>query len=476
LSLSEDTAKRYEAYGWHVQDLGEGIDIDQLEAATKAAQKVTDRPSLIILRTHIAYGAPNKVDTAGAHGAPLGEEEVKLAKEAYGFPSLEPFFVPDEVREHYSHVVDRGEQLFHEWAGNFEAYRANHPELARELDRLLVGELPEGWDSELPKFDPADGKIATRKASETVIQWAAERVPELNGGSADLAPSYLTLIDQAVSIAPGKFDGRNLHFGIREHAMGATVNGLTLNGLRAYGATFLIFSDYMKPAMRLAALMGVPSIYVFTHDSIGLGEDGPTHQPVEQLWALRATPNLSVLRPADANETAQAWQFAIAQQDRPSCLALSRQNLAVIDPAVLPDDAVARGAYVLKQASNAPDAPELILIGTGSEVEICVNAAELLEADGIPTRVVSAPCLENFGEQEAAYRDEVLPPDVTARVSVEAGSTVGWHRWVGDAGYSVGMETFGASGPQPALYEHFGFTPEKVAEHAKSVTGAKVGS
>jgi transketolase len=294
-------------------------------------------------------------------------------------------------------------------------------------------------------------------------------VPELAGGSADLGPSNLTPIDGESSIANGAFAGRNIHFGVREHAMGAIVNGLTLAGLRGYGGTFLIFSDYMKPALRLAALMGVPSIFVFTHDSIGLGEDGPTHQPVEQLWSLRATPNLNVVRPADANETALAWKFALATTDRPTCLALSRQNLPVIDPAGIPPDAIERGAYVLREASNAPAAPELILIGTGSEVSICVRAAELLEAGGIATRVVSAPCLERFGEQDATYRDAVLPPDVRARVSVEAGSTVGWHRWVTDDGAVIGIESFGASAPQPVLYEHFGFTPEHVAERGRAI-------
>ena len=470
LALSEDTGKRYEAYGWHVQNIGEDISVEAIEAAIKAAQEVTDKPSLIIARTHIAFGSPNKVDTEGAHGAPLGDDEIKLTKEAYGFPSLEPFFVPDEVTEHYAKVAERGDALFAEWTGNFDAYSANHPELAREFDRLQVGELPDGWDNDIPVFDSADKAVATRKASETVIQWAASVVPELVGGSADLAPSNLTLIADADSIEPGKFTGRNFHFGIREHAMGAAVNGLTLNGLRGYGATFLIFSDYMKPAMRLAALMEIPSIYVFTHDSIGLGEDGPTHQPIEQLWALRATPNLDVLRPADANETALAWAHALRSTKRPSVFALSRQNLPIIDRSKIPDDAIERGAYVLKEASGGT--PELILIATGSEVFIAQDAAEILEADGIPTRVVSAPCLESFSEQDQSYRDEILPPSVKARVSVEAGSTVGWHRWVGDAGYCVGMEGFGASGPQPALYEHFGFTPEKIAAHGKTVAAA----
>ncbi|MGH2906632.1 MAG: transketolase [Solirubrobacterales bacterium] len=469
LALSEDTGKRYEAYGWHVINIGEDIGLDTIEDAIKQAQAVTDRPSLIIARTHIAFGSPNKVDTEGAHGSPLGEDEIKLTKEAYGYPSLEPFFVADEVRDHYAKTAERGELAFKEWEGNFDAYAANHPELAAELNRLLVGELPQGWDDAIPTFDPADKPVATRKASETVIQWAAAQVPELVGGSADLAPSNLTLIADAGSIEKNAFSGRNMHFGIREHAMGAAVNGLTLSGLRGYGATFLIFSDYMKPAMRLAALMNVPSIFVFTHDSIGLGEDGPTHQPIEQLWALRATPNLNVIRPADANETALAWHFALKQNGRPSMLALSRQNLRILGN--VPSDAIERGAYVVQDSEPEP---ELIFIATGSEVEIALDAAEITEADGIATRVVSAPCLESFGEQPQSYRDEILPPAVKARVSVEAGSTVGWHRWVGDAGYCVGMESFGASGPQPDLYKHFGFTAEKVAEHGKAVAREKV--
>ena len=464
LAMSEDTAARYEAYGWHVIKLGEDVSVPTIESAIEQAKAVADKPTLIIVRTHIAVGSPNKVDTAGAHGAPLGEDEVKLTKEAYGYPSLEPFFVPDEARELYSWVPQRGDELFKEWEGNFDAYRAANPETAAELDRLLVGELPDGWDADIPTFSPDDKPVATRKASETVIQWAAATVPELVGGSADLAPSNLTLIDGAESVSPGEFAGRNLHFGIREHAMGAAVNGLTLNGLRGYGATFLIFSDYMKPAMRLAALMQIPSIFVFTHDSIGLGEDGPTHQPVEQLWSLRATPNLDVIRPADANETALAWAHALKNTDRPSALALSRQNLPIL--ANVPKDAVEKGAYVVKDTSGTPD---LIVIATGSEVSIALEGAAKLEEQGVATRVVSAPCLERFGEQSDEYIESVLPQNVKARVSIEAGSSVGWHRWVGDAGYSIGMETFGASGPQPALYEHFGFTADAVAEHGARV-------
>lgn len=467
LALSEDTAKRYEAYGWQVIKLGEDDSPDAIEQAVKNAQAETTRPTLIILRTHIAFGSPNKVDTAGAHGAPLGEDEIKLTKEAYGFPSLEPFFVPDEVRDHYALSAERGEAAFREWTGNFDAYRAAHPELAAEFDRLQVGELPQGWDAEVPSFSADDKPVATRKASELVIQWAAAHVPELVGGSADLAPSNLTLIGASGSIQQGEFAGRNLHFGIREHAMGAAVNGITLSGLRGYGATFLIFSDYMKPALRLAALMGVPSIFVYTHDSIGLGEDGPTHQPVEHLWALRATPNIDVIRPADANETALAWVHALKTNDRPSALALSRQNLPIL--AGVPSDAIERGAYVYKDSEGTPD---LIVIATGSEVSIALDGASQLEAAGLAVRVVSAPCLERFDAQPQEYRDSVLPPDVGARLSIEAGSTIGWHRYIGDAGHAIGIDSFGASAPQPALYEHFGFTPEQVAEQGKRLVAA----
>jgi transketolase len=467
LALTEDTAKRYEAYGWQVINLGEDISVAGLEGALATARADGERPSLVIVRSHIAFGSPNKVDTAGAHGAPLGEDEVRLTKEAYGYPSLEPFFVPDEVRDHYALAAERGAAAYREWQDGLAAYRADSPELAAEFERLQSGELPAGWDADVPAFKAGEKAIATRQASEQVIQWAAANVPELVGGSADLAPSNLTLIGAAGSLQKDEWDGRNIHFGIREHAMGAVVNGLTLGGLRGYGATFLIFSDYMKPAIRLAALMGIGSVFVFTHDSIGLGEDGPTHQPVEQLWSLRATPGLDVIRPADANETALAWAHALRTTGRPSALALSRQGLPVLED--VPADAVERGAYVLR---DAPGTPDLILIATGSEVAIALAAADLLEQDGVATRVVSAPCLEQFERQPRDYRDGVLPPSISARVSVEAGATTGWSRYTGDDGHAAGIDSFGASGPQADLYEHFGFTPEKLAEHGRRVVRA----
>ncbi len=464
LSFSEDVPSRFGAYGWHVQNLGQHFDLDSIEAAVEAAQ-ADERPSLIVVRTHIAPGSPNKQDTHGAHGAPLGEEEVKLTKEVYGYPSLEPFFIPDEALERFRECVPRGEELESAWSERFEAYRGAFPDEAAQLERMLARELPDGWDAEVPSKGPDAGMIATRKASHDIIQWAAGVVPELVGGSADLAPSTLTLIDGGGDVERGAFGGRNLHFGIREHGMGAIVNGLVLHGLRAFGAGFLIFSDYMKGSIRLAALMHIPSVFVFTHDSIGLGEDGPTHQPIEQLATLRATPNLNVVRPAGFNETARAWHFALSSTDAPTVLALSRQGLPVWDPSGVPADAIERGAYVLHDAED----PDLILMGSGSEVHVADDARKLLEADGLKVRLVSMPCLDRFAEQDAEYRDSVLPPSVRARVAVEAASPLGWHRWVGDLGDVVAMEGFGASAPAKLLYEHFGFTGEAVAERARAV-------
>jgi transketolase len=465
--FSEDVGKRFEAYGWHVQDVGEDLSVETLERAANEAKGVEDRPSLVIVRSHIGYGAPNKQDTYQAHGSPLGEDEVKATKEVYGWPADKTFYVPDEAREPFKEAAERGRQLVEEWEQRLGAFREANAETAAELDLIMEGRLPDGWDSGVPRFDPGDGNIATRKASSQVIQWAAERVPQLVSGSADLEPSTLTEIEDGGSVTRDDYSGRNVHYGVREHGMGAIVNGLVLHGLRAFGSTFFNFLDYMKPAVRIASLMEVPTIHVFTHDSIGLGEDGPTHQPVEQLATLRAQPNIYAVRPGDANETALAWRFALEQSETPAALVLTRQGLPIQNPDDIPDDAIHMGAYVLREASNG-DA-DLILIGTGSEVHICVGAADLLEEDGIATRVVSAPCLDTFAEQDRDYRDSVLPPDVRARVSVEAASPLGWSTWVGEDGDCIGMTTFGASAPQPALYEHFGFTPEKVAERARAV-------
>ena len=469
MAFSEDVGKRFEAYGWHVQDLGEDIALGRVELAISAADEITDRPSLIILRTHIGYGSPNKQDTEKAHGSPLGEDEVRLTKEAYGWDPDAQFLVPDGVLEHYRATAgEHGAKAEAEWEERAATYRTAYPELWDALSLVMDGRLPAGWDAEVPKFRPEGGMVATRKASQNVIQWAAEKVPHLVSGSADLEPSTLTLIEGGGAVKKGDYSGRNVHYGVREHGMGAIVNGLCLHGLKAFGSTFFTFSDYMKGAIRLAALMHLPAIHVFTHDSIGLGEDGPTHQPIEQLAHLRAVPNLYMVRPAGANETALAWRFAIEQTATPVALALSRQGLPVWNPSGVPDDAIHRGAYVLRDSFRDGD-PDLILIGTGSEVHICTGAADLLEADGIATRVVSAPCLERFAEQDDEYRDAVLPPSVRARVSVEAAATFGWERWTTDDGAQVGMTSFGASAPQKDLYEHFGFTPEKVAAQGRAV-------
>ncbi|MEA2400599.1 MAG: transketolase [Thermoleophilaceae bacterium] len=469
MAFSEDVAKRFEAYGWHVQDLGEDLALDRMEQAIDAAGAVTDQPSLVMLRTHIGFGSPNKQDSYKAHGSPLGEDEVRLTKDAYGWDPDAQFLVPDEVLDHFAKGAgERGAQAEAEWQERAEAYRAEHPDEWEELSLVIEGRLPDGWDSDLPKFQPEDGRVATRKASQDVIQWAAQRVPHLVSGSADLEPSTLTVIEDGGSVSRDNHAGRNVHYGVREHGMGAIVNGLNLHGLKAFGSTFFTFSDYMKGAMRLAALQHLPAIYVFTHDSIGLGEDGPTHQPIEQLAHLRATPNLYMVRPAGANETALAWRFALEQTRTPVAFALSRQGLPVWDPSAIPDDAIHRGAYVLRESSKEGD-PDLILLGTGSEVHVCIEAADLLEADGIATRVVSAPCLERFAEQDADYRDGVLPGAVRARVSVEAASTFGWAEWTTDDGDQVGMTGFGASAPQPELYEHFGFTGESVAARGRAV-------
>ena len=464
LAMSEDVGKRFEAYGWHVQNLEEDLGLDRLERATRAAMEVDDRPSLVIVRSHIAQGAPNAQDTGEAHGSPLGEEEVRLTKEVYGWPTEPDFLIPEEALAHFRESVERGARQQAEWEERAAAYREEHPD-GWELLRMTVEEglLPEGWSEGTPRWGSDDKPMATRKASEACIQWAAERVPILVGGSADLAPSTNTLVAEGGDVGPHAYAGRNLHFGVREHGMGAVVNGLNLQGFRAFGATFLIFSDYMRASVRLAALMHLPSIFVWTHDSIGLGEDGPTHQPIEQLVGLRAMPNLYVVRPADANETARAWTFAIAQTRTPVGLALSRQSLPILDG--VPEDAVERGGYVLVEGGGSPD---VALVGTGAEVHLCVEAAGLLEDDGIAARVVSMPCVERFLEQDEGYRESVLPPGLRARVAVEAASPLGWERIVGEEGDMMGMTTFGASGPYKKVFEHFGFTPDRVADRARA--------
>ncbi|MEK7216803.1 MAG: transketolase, partial [Chloroflexota bacterium] len=457
LAFSEDVAARYRAYGWQVLAVADGNDLPSLRAALAEANAEALRPSLIVMRTHIAYGSPNKQDTAGAHGAPLGEDEVRLTKERLGWAYPEPFTVPAEVRASMGEAVDRGRRTEAAWRQAFEAYRAARPALAAEFERRTRGDLPAGWESVLPSF-PEGGQQATRTASGAVLAAIAPVLPELAGGSADLAPSNDTYLKGLGDIGPGKFGGRNFHFGIREHGMGAVMNGLTVHhGLRVYGGTFLVFSDYMRASIRLAALSHLPAIYVFTHDSIGLGEDGPTHQPVEHLAALRAIPNLVVLRPADANETAAAWRVAVARSHGPTAIILTRQRVAVLRPG----GAVERGAYVYE------DGRDVTLIGTGSEVGVCIAARALLGGQGVSARVVSMPSWELFAEQPEAYRAEVLPPGVP-RLSVEAGTSFGWSRW---ANASVSIDRFGASAPGEVTLEQFGFTPQNVAAQAQALLG-----
>jgi transketolase len=468
VTMSEDVGQRFEAYGWHVVDVGEDLSVERLESVTREAMAEEERPSLIIVRSHIGYGSPVQ-DSPKAHGSPLGEDNVRTTKEFYGWDPDAHFLVPDEALAHFREACERGPEYEREWSERFDAYREAYPEEAKAFEDMLEGRMPEGFDADPPRFEAGES-MATRKASGAVIQWAAERVPHLAGGAADLASSTNTDIEGAGDVQRGSYDGRNLRFGVREHGMGAIVNGLTLHGFRGYGSTFLIFSDYMRAAVRLSALQKLPALWIYTHDSIGLGEDGPTHQPIEQLAGLRAMPRLSVVRPADANETALAWRYALRQTEAPTAFALTRQDLPILDPDSVPDDAIERGAYVLRDAANGAD-PELILIATGSEVSLAMEAAERLEGEGVTVRVVSMPCMDTFTEADEAYRDEVLPPSCRARVAIEAASPMGWYRWVGSDGDFIGMETFGESGPYKDVYEHFGITVDRIAETARAVMG-----
>jgi transketolase len=471
LAFTEDVECRFQAYGWHVQRVDDGNDLAALTAAIEAAQATTEQPSLIMVRTHIAYGSPGKQDTAEAHGAPLGEEEVRRTKENLGWPTEPPFYIPDEVLLRFREAVDRGQAWEAEWQARFETYAAEYPQLAAEWQTAMNGQLRAGWDADLPDFVPADGPLATRKASGQVLNAIAPYLPTLLGGSADLAPSNKTLLEEYESIKDDDFSGRNLHFGVREHAMGSITNGMALHGgLIPYTGTFLIFSDYMRPPIRLAAMMGLPVVFIFTHDSVWLGEDGPTHQPIEQLAALRAIPNLIVLRPADAAETVEAWRVALEHRDGPVALALTRQKLPVLDRTELADaDGVARGAYVLADAEG--ERPDILLIATGSEVYLALEAREQLAEQGVKARVVSMPSWELFDQQPQAYRDQVLPPTVTARLAIEAGVPQGWHRYVGSAGELIGLDRFGASAPYKVLMEKFGFTAENIASRALALLG-----
>ncbi|MDR7329388.1 transketolase [Corynebacterium guangdongense] len=481
IAFTENVADRYRAYDWHVQEIDGGEDVAALEAAIAEAQKVTDKPSFIRVRTVIAYPAPNALNTGASHGSALGADEVAATKEILGLDPAQTFHIDDEVLAHTRRAIDRGAEKRAQWQQKFDAWAAANPENKKLFDRLSAGELPESWDAELPTWDADPKGVATRKASGAVLQALGKTLPELWGGSADLAGSTNTIIEGEKSFGPEKRSsdtfamspyGRNLHFGIREHGMGAILNGIALHGpTLPYGATFLQFADYMRPSVRLAALMNIAPVYVWTHDSIGLGEDGPTHQPIEHLAALRAIPNLAVIRPADANETAAAWVATVENRQGPRALALSRQNLPVLEGTKdKAREGVARGAYVLIESSA--DTPDVILMATGSEVQYAVEAAAKLEGEGTAARVVSVPCMDWFLEQDEAYRNEVLPPEVKARVSVEAGIAMPWYRLLGDAGRAVSIETWGESASAEVLFEKFGFTTENVLAKARESLAA----
>lgn len=476
LAFSEDVATRFISYGWNVTRVGDANDLEMLDRAFQNAATTKGRPTLIIVDSHIGYGAPNKQDSHAAHGEPLGAEEIKLTKRFYGWPEDAKFLVPEGVPEHFAkNIGARGGTLRSAWRVTLERYRKENPGLAAELDQMQRRQLPEGWDKNLPSF-PTDAKgLAGRDASQKVLNALAQNVPWLMGGSADLAPSTKTRLtfEGAGDFSAHEYGGRNFHFGIREHAMGAVMNGMSLSKVRPYGSGFLIFSDYGRAPIRLAAIMEIPVIYVFTHDSIGVGEDGPTHQPVEQVLSLRAIPGLITIRPADANEVAEAWRYLMPLRHEPVALILTRQALPTLDRTkYAAASGLAKGAYILADADGGK--PEVILIGTGSEVSLCVAAHEQLLSEGIRSRVVSMPSWEVFEHQSVEYRDEVLPPSVKARVSVELGSTLGWRQYVGTNGRTIGMKTFGASAPLQELAKKFGFRRDDVVAAAKEqIAGAK---
>jgi transketolase len=470
LALSEDVGKRFEAYGWNVLHVADANDQAALDGALENFRQCNDRPTFIVMESHIAFGAPTKQDTAAAHGEPLGDGEIKLTKKNYGWPEDEKFFVPEGVQENFHRVLSkRGRALRDQWTGMFAEYQKKYPELAEQLATLQRRELPAGWDRELSEY-PADPKgQATRDSSGKVLNAIAKHVPWLMGGSADLAPSTKTRLtfDGVGDFAAGSYGARNFHFGVREHVMAAIVNGMSLCGIRAYGSGFLIFSDYARPAIRLGAIMEIPAIHVFTHDSIGVGEDGPTHQPVEQLASLRAIPGLITLRPGDANEVVEAWRVIMALKHEPVALALTRQALPTLDRTKYGAAAgLAKGAYILADADSAK--PQVILIGTGSEVYLCIEAYEQLKKNGIQARVVSMPSWELFEQQSKEYREQVLPSTVAARVAVEQGVAMGWAKYVGSTGAVIGMKSFGASAPFAHLQKRFGFTAEAIVAAAKA--------
>lgn len=478
LAFSEEVDQRFTGYGWHVQRVDDANDLAALSRALDAFHQTQDRPTLICVRSHIAWGAPNKQDTAAAHGSPLGADEVRLTKAGYGWPEDAEFLVPEEVVEHFrGGIGERGRCLREAWDKMFADYAGKHPELAQRWRRMEKGELPDGWDADLPQFEPDAKGVASRNAGGKVMSAIGRNVPWLMGGSADLAPSTKTTLtfEGAGEFEATNFAGRNLHFGIREHAMAAALNGMALSHLRPYGSTFLVFSDYCRPAKRLSALMELPVIYVYTHDSIGVGEDGPTHQPVEHLAALRAIPGMITIRPADANEVVEAWRAIMSIGDRPVSLVLTRQNLPTLDRSrYAPAAGLARGAYVLAETPGRK--PQVILIGTGSEVSLCIEAYEQLTAAGLAVRVVSMPSWELFDEQDADYRDSVIPPEVTARVAVEAGIAQGWQKYLGSGGRFVGIERFGASAPYQVILREYGLTVQRVVEEAKTALQETTGS
>ncbi|UCH80517.1 MAG: transketolase [Nitrospiraceae bacterium] len=471
LSFTEDVEARFKSYGWNVTSVQDANDLDALEKAYTLFRNTDDRPTLIIVESHIAYGSPNKQDTHAAHGEPLGEEEIKLTKKNYGWPEDKQFYIPDGVVEHFRKGIGkRSREMRDKWMEKYEKYKHKFPELADHIYAMQHRKLPEGWDRDITGF-PADPKgIATRVSSGKVLNAIANNVPWLIGGSADLAPSTkTTIISEDAGVFSIKYmKGRNFHFGIREHAMGSIINGLSLSKLRSYGSTFLIFSDYERPAIRLSSLMEIPVIHIFTHDSIGVGEDGPTHQPVEQIASLRAIPGLITLRPADANEVVEAWRVIMQLRHEPVALILTRQGLPTLDRSrYAPAAGLRRGAYILADAEK--ERPDVILIGTGSEVPLCIDAYEQLTSDGIRARVVSMPSWELFEQQDQDYRDSVLPPSVKARVSVEQASTIGWERYAGTQGKIIGMNTFGTSAPLKDIQKKFGFTPDRIVSAAKDV-------
>lgn len=469
-AYTEDAGKRFEAYGWFVQNLPDGNDLAAVEKALHAAQAEKERPSLIIARTHIGYGSPHKQDSFHAHGSPLGEEEVKLTKQNLGWPLEPAFYIPAPALAHFRQAVERGNQLEEEWQQSFQAYQRTYPQLAAAWDRYVRGEIPEGWKNKIPAFKPSEGPMATRQASGKVLNAIAPDLPVLIGGSADLNPSTDTYLKGFGDFQKGSYGGRNIHFGVREHAMGSAVNGMAVSGLLAYGATFFNFSDYMRPTLRLAALMKAHSIFVYTHDSVFLGEDGPTHQPIEQLASIRAIPNFSLIRPGDANETAVAWRVAIEHKAGPVALVLTRQGLPVFDRGkYAAAEGLTQGAYVLADAPGK--SPGILLIATGSELALAVEAFEQLKEEDVTVRVVSMPSWDLFEKQPQSYKDEVLPARFTLRIAIEAASPLGWERYVGPQGAVIGMTRFGASAPYKVLAEKFGFTKAHVVQKAHELLG-----